>query len=461
MHIIPSEEAVVGEEEQTATPPSGLSKLIFEESLSELGLPMPVHHGDAQELNSENQYHNSNNELRGLVRAIALSEDGTEMWIGSDLEAALFRLGRVEEMVWRYDLGQGGTEAFFVEEETVWVTGADGTIIGLEHSDTAPPACTGDFAIQAPADLKAIRECTVIQGGVSIDEQAWLRGIDLPLLTEVTGNLDIWNNEGLTQLDGLANLTTVGGEFRLWGNTALRSLDGLANLTTVEDDLEVQSSPKLTHLEGLSGVTRVGGYLEIDELEALTSLQALSGLTEVGGLKVSGNNALTDLDGLSGITSLGSLTIGFNDGLTDLSGLSNLTATGGLDLSGNGALTHIDGLSNVREIRSNLEIRSNDALLNLDALKRVTAVGRRLDIVGNDSLANLKGLSNIVEVADGMSISLNYALTDLKGVAGIRSVGREVQIKGNTALCTSLAEKFAGGVSSRFPPKIADNKPGC
>ena len=94
------------------------------------------------------------------------------------------------------------------------------------------------------------------------------------------GDLYIFGNGALTNLDGLANLTSVGGDLYIGvffnGNPALTNIDGLANLTSVGGDLYIFGNGALTNLDGLANLTSVGGDLYISFNAALTNCQGLA-----------------------------------------------------------------------------------------------------------------------------------------------------------------------------------------
>src|SRR5690606_32012525 len=93
-----------------------------------------------------------------------------------------------------------------------------------------------------------------------------------------------------------------GGNLDIYDNLSLTNLDGLNNLTSVGGFLLIESNPNLTNLDGLSNLTSVGGYLRINA-----------------------NSSLDDLDGLSNLTSVrADLVIEYNPSLTDISGLQNI-----------------------------------------------------------------------------------------------------------------------------------------
>src|SRR5690606_9592043 len=158
-----------------------------------------------------------------------------------------------------------------------------------------------------------------------------------PNCTEISGDLYIYGND-ITDLSPLSNLTSVGGNLNIFSNSSLLNLDGLNNLTSVGGLLDISFNSNLTNLNGLSNLTSVGGYLNIYDNLSLTNLDGLSNLTSLGGyLSISFNSSLTNLDGLSNLTSIGGyLRIYNNSNLTDISGLQNIDPASILSTNGFG-----------------------------------------------------------------------------------------------------------------------------
>ena len=76
-----------------------------------------------------------------------------------------------------------------------------------------------------------------------------MRGLDG--LKTLGGKLDIWDNVGMTSLQGLEGLTIIAGSLMITssnGNDVLTSLQALDGLKTVGYDVELVGSRKLTKL---------------------------------------------------------------------------------------------------------------------------------------------------------------------------------------------------------------------
>src|SRR5690606_3521293 len=72
--------------------------------------------------------------------------------------------------------------------------------------------------------------------------------------TSIDGYFNLFNNDGLTTLDGLSNLTSVNGFLWIIHNEVLYSLRGLEHLTSINGSLELTRNPSLNSLEGLQNI---------------------------------------------------------------------------------------------------------------------------------------------------------------------------------------------------------------
>lgn len=265
--------------------------------------------------------------------------------------------------------------------------------------------------LSTQADVDAFG-CVEVTGGLTIQGDDITDLGPLSILTSV-GNLYIWDNDLLGNLDGLSALTSV-AYLSIYDNDLLQDLDGLSGLSSVENGVEVSYNRALTNVDGLSKVTSTF-WVNVIGNESLTTLGGLSGLTEVAGLFVNHNDALANLDGLSALTLVGFyLSVVGNDALSNINGLSGLTTAGAVVIEDNPALTDLDGLS---------------------ALTRATAVW----IESNEGLTNVDGLSRLQSVLSRLWVKENPELSEC---------------------ATGLYATLVGG-GFLFPPEIADNARGC
>jgi hypothetical protein len=83
------------------------------------------------------------------------------------------------------------------------------------------------------------------------------------------GSLILWS----TQLSALVGLTgaVVSGEIQIYGNDSLTDLDGLTPAATVES-VFIQENDKLTNIDTLSNITSVNDFIIIEYNNALTNV---------------------------------------------------------------------------------------------------------------------------------------------------------------------------------------------
>ena len=183
------------------------------------------------------------------------------------------------------------------------------------------------------------------------------------------GDLFIFDNQNLDNLDGLSGITGitggpgVGGSLNVQRNPLITDLAGLSSIAgSIPGDLIVFGNNSLNDIDHLVGITSVGGNISV-QLNAITSLNGLASVTgTVGGfLALFGNANLTDISGLSGITGVnGDLTVQNNTALTECQSLATVLGApdgppqdnvgGAISISNNGS-----GCSSVEEVLAAIE----------------------------------------------------------------------------------------------------------
>lgn len=342
------------------------------------------------------------------------------------------------------------------------------TIIWEDHlakkgaqSSLAKSACpSGDVWLTSQEEVDAFGAmgCTQVEGNLWIYNNASLENLDgLSQLTSVGGNLYIMYNSALQNLDGLSNLTSIGGGLYIRNNASLQNLDGLSNLTSIGGDLYIWDNASLQNLDGLSGMAAAGEFVQMQGLSIVdnpllttSDFAHFSNLTTVRfSLNIAGLPLLTDLQWLSNLQSVGSyLSIVGNNALQDLAGLSQLTSVGYLDIRGNNNLRSLHGLSGLKEIIGPQTptcgclvrwsyIADNASLENLDGLSDLTEVVGNFRIEHNASLHNTTGLSNLSLMGGALGIRHNPSLADIGSFPDLSSVGGALIIEYNPLL-TSL-----------------------
>jgi receptor L domain-containing protein len=175
----------------------------------------------------------------------------------------------------------------------------------------------GDYYILTATDLESLSGYTSVTGTLLIHYPTLISLEGLECLTQVGGNLEIYENDSLTSLEGLDNLKDIGGNMRIYDNDSLISLEGLDKLKYVGGHMRIRDNDSLTNLEGLDKLKDVGGNMRIYDNDSLISLEGLDKLKFVGGhMRIRDNDFLTSLERLEKIKSVGSeLEINNNDEL--------------------------------------------------------------------------------------------------------------------------------------------------
>src|SRR5690606_10374730 len=104
-----------------------------------------------------------------------------------------------------------------------------------------------------------------------------------PDCTEITGSLTIQGN-GVSNLNGLANINSISGNLVINQATNLSNLDGLSTLESIGGSMGIAQSG-VQHLDGLSSLTSIGGALV---LQANPQLNDITGLENINPTTISG-----------------------------------------------------------------------------------------------------------------------------------------------------------------------------
>lgn len=299
-------------------------------------------------------------------------------------------------------------------------------------------------------------------GGLSIYDNDSLTNVDgLPRLSIIFGGVYIQENENLTNLDGFATVTEIGNSLIIRANTALSNINGLSALAVLGGSLTIRNNDALASVNGLSTLAEVGGNVDISMNFGLEQLDGLSKLFSLGGgLFIEHNNQLKSINGLSSLTRVnGDLRIANNPSLEGIDGMSVLNSVDGeLRIADNSSLEDIDGLSVLSRVEGQLDIGVNSNLKNLDGLKSLVRVGGMLSIESNQELVSLNGLRTLIRVEESVSIFGNRKLENCVGIiplldifddgepgpgpgsAGIPDIGNGVLIQSNLKGCNSVGE---------------------
>jgi acyl-[acyl carrier protein]--UDP-N-acetylglucosamine O-acyltransferase len=270
--------------------------------------------------------------------------------------------------------------------------------------------------------------------------------VNYPGCAVIEGDVRIYGDSSITNLNGLNSLMSIAGNLEIGlnfepANFSLTTLTGLENLTSIGEGLSIHSNASLTNLTGLNNLTSIGEYLQISANYSLTSLTGLENLNYIGGdVEIIYNFVLTDLAGLQGITSLGGgLLIGSTAALISLTGLESLTSiSGNLRISYTNSLYALTGLDNLSYVGGDIEIIDNENLNILTGLEKLTSIGGTLVFDNNDILSSFVGLDSLSSIGGYLLVYRNAALTSMMGMNSLITIGGGISIVNNNVL-TSLS----------------------
>ncbi|WP_299218307.1 hypothetical protein [uncultured Aquimarina sp.] len=252
------------------------------------------------------------------------------------------------------------------------------------------PSCEGiypdNLVLDSQSAIDAFNYCEVA-GSLTIEELVTGDIVDLsPLnvLENLGGDLKIYRNKALTEINGFQNLTTINGTLELRGNTLVTNIDGLSNITALE-------------------------RLELFNNFKLENIDALSNITELTDVRITNNN-LTNLYGLRNLETITNSLYLNNTKLINLDDLNNLqTIVKAMYLYSNGTLENVNGLQNMI-VGNAIHINNNVSLKNLDGLNKVSSLNKDLIFKNNTGLENACGIKQLLaeNAVDGtISISMN------------------------------------------------------
>lgn len=333
-----------------------------------------------------------------------------------------------------FDTAQTYVVSFNGVEGTVTQTSAN--FIKVEIPATA---ASGDITITyngTTINAGTITIVNVFTGDLALLTQQEVDDFGANNYTKVIGNVIIGSDtnptpDSIKNLDALASLTQVTGELGIYENTKLSNINGLSNVVSVDGDLVISYNKILSNLNGLNKLTSVGQNFQIDNNAALLDVDDLSSLTSIGGqLGFDDDENLTDINGLSNLTALGGFSIG-NTPITSITCLSNITTlTGNLSLMG---ISSLEGLNNITTIGGDLDLEHN-LFTTLNALSNLTSIGGTFTLYDNNNLLNFDGLDYLTSIGNDLWIQSNSALTNVGGLLNLTSVGNRLHFDGNTSL---------------------------
>jgi hypothetical protein len=237
----------------------------------------------------------------------------------------------------------------------------------------------------ALVDASGLGNIVTVSDGLSLWGNPQLSSFSLASLQSVGDFLRI-GFSSLTDIPPIP-VTQIGGDLLVFNNDGLVNASGFFNLQTLGGDLYVLENPALENL-ALPALSQMFGRVLIIDNDALRHLNGLSALQATQGVIVRDNWFLNSVAGLSGLTQIpGNFRIVLNGGLHDLTGLDALTQVGGdVDIRDNGNLTAISGLNGLNVVSGDLIVTGNDDLPTCIAqgfVDSIASVGGTVSVSGN------------------------------------------------------------------------------
>ena len=113
------------------------------------------------------------------------------------------------------------------------------------------------------------------------------------LTDEITGYLEIENNQELTHITGFDNLTIINDNLKIYFNPNLTHITGFNNLTEIHGNLDIQNNQELKYITGFNNLTRIWGWLPIINNPNLVYITGFNNLTKISDrLYLRGNSKL-------------------------------------------------------------------------------------------------------------------------------------------------------------------------
>ena len=321
----------------------------------------------------------------------------------------------------------------------------------------------GDITVTTQAAVDALR--TTLAGKTRINGNVTIGYTDVftssrsnitdltPLsnITDITGNLNIENNEQLNNLSNLNNLQTIGGDFSVRVNSELTDLGDFSTLQTIGGDFSIGSifvgggNDRLTTLGDFPVLQTIGGYFRVYENTELTDLGDFPVLQTIGGdFNVFNNDTLTDLGDFPVLQTIGGyFQVSSNNDLTDLGDFPVLQSIGGyFQVSSNNDLTDLGDFSVLQTIGGDFWVSSNTELTDLGDFPVLQTIGGFFNVSSNSDLTDLGDFSTLQTIGGDFSIGSifvgggNDRLTTLGDFSNLQTIGGYFLVQSNDTLTT-------------------------
>ena len=180
----------------------------------------------------------------------------------------------------------------------------------------------GGIAIESDEDIAELNGIAIVTGDFIVDSTNYSNLDFMSCLTEIHGNITIFNNQFLLDMSGTDNLTKVG---RL--PMATPTPTNPNGWDTGKGSISISSNPLLQNINGFSNITDIGEQGEPGDCPASPAgVECISRPS----LIIRGNDSAQSLNGFTSLAFIfGSLSVSENDSLLDIDGLAALVGIGG------------------------------------------------------------------------------------------------------------------------------------
>jgi len=271
--------------------------------------------------------------------------------------------------------------------------------------------------------------------------------ISLPLLTSLQGleSLDsvgaalrIWSCQALLNFQGLNHLLTV-GNLDVYNNNVLQNMDGLDSLTHIQWDFNIVYNPALSDFTGLENLQHVGHDFYVQSNISQTSFQGLGNLKTIGNtLGVVLMDSLSNMIGMGTLDSIGGdFYVRENPVLASFDGLTALRYVHGnfMVQEQNPAVKNFVGLENLRHIGS--DFTPGDSAQNLTGLDRLEFLGGTFLLAKNFN--SFAGANRLAHIGGSLTINKLPQFLDFNGLNALKTIGGDLQLLSDWPNETSFA----------------------
>lgn len=187
------------------------------------------------------------------------------------------------------------------------------------------------------ADLE-LPELASVDGDFVLRDNDWLAAVDLPRLATVEGDFVVEGNAVMGDLDQTLALDRVAGTLEVFDNGGMTALDGFRFATDLHG-IAIHDNPSLVYVGGFELQTVLAGDIRVEDNALLRQLDAFDSLTELdGSLSIQRNAAFDQFHGFDNLAAItGDLTVQDNPVLpaVDASDFAGGVAVGGTTTVGN------------------------------------------------------------------------------------------------------------------------------